>query len=97
MAPLLRDNALMIAAAAIGIAVSALWPHREPARCPQPSGASVEALFAPCLVAAESAKEPAGPASGPFDVVPPPVDQGPAVARGPQPREIEATGSVPVR
>jgi hypothetical protein len=101
MASALRDNALLIASAAVGIAVAATWPHKEPAHCPQPSGASVELLFAPCLVAAElNDRPPRSPAPEMLDLAPPPAapaDEAPAVARGPRGRDVEATGSLPSR
>jgi hypothetical protein len=101
MAPALRDNALLIASAVVGIAVAATWPHKEPDRCPQPSGASVEFLFAPCLVAAEmNDRTLRSPAPEMLDLAPPPAapaDEAPAVAGGPRGRDVDATGSVPSR
>jgi len=101
MASALRDNTLLIASAIVGIAVAATWPHAEPRRCPQPSGASVELLFAPCLVAAEMNDRPLRQSvPETLDLAPPPApptDEGPAVARGPRGRDVEATGSVPSR
>ena len=50
----LRECMLVIAAAAAGIAVVTAWPHDRSSRCSQPSPASVEMLFAPCLVVAQT-------------------------------------------
>ncbi len=94
----LRECMLVIAAAAAGIAVVTAWPHDRSSRCSQPSPASVEMLFAPCLVVAQTTS----PAYKDLEPVPPlaippttsPADE-PAVARrGSQDDDVEATGSI---
>jgi hypothetical protein len=94
----LRESMLVIAAAATGIAVVTAWPHDQSGRCSQPSPASVEMLFAPCLVAVQTTS----PAYEDLEPVPPlaippttsPADE-PAVARrGSENDDIEATGSI---
>jgi hypothetical protein len=62
-------------------------------RCPDPSPRSVEALFAPCLAGVrEATVEPAPVPILPDPTVPPPQDEGPAVARSGQ--DVETTGSI---
>ena len=94
----LKESMLVIAAAAAGIAVVPAWPHDRSGRCSQPSPASVEMLFAPCLVAVQTTP----PAYKYLEPVPPlaippttsPADE-PAVARrGSQRDDVEATGSI---
>jgi hypothetical protein len=93
-----RESVFLVAAATAGIAVAAAWPHDQSGRCPQPSPASVEMLFAPCLVASpmtspdDEKLEPGLPLA-----IPPttPSANEPAVARrGSQGVDVEATGSV---
>ncbi len=90
-----RESVLVVAAATASIAVTA-WSHERPSRCAHPSAASVEMLFAPCLVSAQTAApndntlEPMPPFALPPATAP---TDGPAVARRGQ-GDVETTGSI---
>ncbi len=92
----IRESVLVVAAATAGIAVVTAWSHERPSRCTHPSAASVEMLFAPCLVAAQTAApndntlEPMPPFTIPPTTAP---TDGPAVARRGQ-GDVETTGSI---
>ena len=99
-APAVKENAFVVAAAALGIVASQSWPHDRPDRCPQPSAASVEMLFAPCLAAT--------PALSPdllkFEFAPPAatLSPSPSVREPAWPperdgRDVDATSSIRTR
>src|SRR5215212_9887285 len=95
----LRESAVVIAAAAAGAIVAAAWHHGGADRCPQPSAASVELLFAPCLAAASPriGPEPLDPERAPAAAVSPtaPRRDDPGVARREMPGgDVETTGSI---
>lgn len=91
----LKESVFVAAAAAFGIAASQSWRHDQPDRCPRPSPASVEMLFAPCL---------AGMPAPPSDLLKlefarpvAPAVREPGPAREPAGGEVDATSSIRIR
>jgi hypothetical protein len=89
-------DTVLVAAFLVAATAMMAFVRGTPERCPQASPASVEGLFAPCLVAdRRDVRPPAGIAG--LDLPPLPIERGgTAVARQPTPgRDVEATGTVP--
>jgi hypothetical protein len=91
-------DAVLVAAFIVAATALMAFVRGAPERCPQASPASVEGLFAPCLVADRREVRPPTDIAG-LDLPPPPIERGgTAVARQPAPsRDVEATGSVPAQ
>ena len=98
----LKQTAVFAGAALAGTAAVLIWPHDQLSRCPLPSPASVERLFAPCQAAAhygtapDRSQVPQSPeiAPSPSPSVTPPAQE-PAVARrGREGTDVDVTGAV---
>lgn len=97
----LGESLFVVAAAAFGIVASQSWPHDRPDRCPQPSAASVEMLFAPCLASMPTLSpdllklEFAPP--GAAMPSPAPWVREPALSHEGQGRDVDVTSSIRAR
>ena len=88
-------DAVLVGALMIGATAMTAFIKGIPEACSQPTPASVESLFAPCLAAERQDRRP------PADIAalyfpPPPLRPGETLVATPaSPRDVDTTGSVP--
>ena len=89
-------DAVLVGALMIGATAMTAFIKGIPEACSQPTPASVESLFAPCLAAErQDRRPPADTAALYFPPPPPPLRPGETLVATPaSPRDVDATGSV---
>jgi hypothetical protein len=87
-------DAVLVGALMIGATAMTAFIKGMPEPCGQPTAASVESLFAPCLVA-ERQDRPTAADMAALYFPPPPLRPGDSAVAARPARDVDATGSVP--